>query len=144
MGDTKTLGVSQTLIQGEIYHCYFVAAALKQGLIVEWSPVHIPWDFTITHPKDLKRVFRVQVKGTNEKQGHRYKITAKSGSKKSLKPLDPEVIDVAAFFVEGLNVWYNIPTLALGGRKSVWLYPHVRNSVAQYEMWRHDWSVFET
>lgn len=141
MGNQKTIKVSWNQIQGEIYQSLFQAEAYKRKLFVEKSDVPLPWDFTVTNPKYLKRPIRVQVKGTNTLCCNRYRITNKSGGAK-VDTIDDSIIDVASFYVEPTNTWYNIPATSLKGH-SIWLYPHIRESKGAYECWRHDWSFFE-
>lgn len=142
MGNQKTIKVSWNQIQGEIYQSLFQAEAYKRQLFVEKSEVPLPWDFTVTHPENLKRAIRVQVKGTKTLCGYRYRITSKQGNTGKSAPIDDSVIDVAAFYVEPLNTWYNIPATSLNSVKSIWLYPQNKDSKGSFECWKHDWSFY--
>ena len=149
MGDKKAIGFSKEQLQGEAYQCIFQSEAYKRGLLVEKSDVPLPWDFTVTNPDNIKKPFRVQVKGTGNlikrspTEAGRFHITAKSGRRKN-GHIDPDIIDVCSFYVEQTQTWYNMPVTALGGSRSVWLYPHIKDSEGTYESWRYDWSIFYT
>ena len=148
MGHKEAIRFSKEQLQGEAYQCIFQSEAYKRGLLVEKSDVPLPWDFTVTNPDNIKKPFRVQVKGTGvlvkktATEAGRYSITAKAGNKKGA--IDPDIIDVCSFYVEQTQTWYNMPVTALGGSRSVWLYPHIKNSKGSYESWRYDWSIFYT
>ena len=149
MGNKKAIGFSKEQLQGEVYQCIFQSEAYKRGLLVEKSDVPLPWDFTVTNPDNIKNPFRVQVKGTGSlikrtpTEAGRYHITAKTGRRK-IGGIDPDIIDVCSFYVEQTCTWYNMPVTALNGSRSVWLYPHVKDSSGTYESWRYDWSIFYT
>ena len=143
----KEIRLSWEKLKGEAYQHRYVAEALDQKLLVDKPVTDYPWDYTLRHPSDVKRTFNVQVKGTNFLADYggttRYKITCKTGNNGKHEKLDPEIIDVAALYVEATNTWYNIPATAISGI-SIWLYPHKVESKGQYECWRYDWSVFKT
>jgi len=147
VGDQKEIRLSWAKLKGEAYQHRFVAEALDSELLVDKPVTDYPWDFTVRHPSDCKRTFNVQVKGTNcliNSNGcTRYKICCKQGCRNKHTALDPDVIDVAALYVEATNTWYNIPVTTIAG-VSVWLYPHKTDSKGQYECWRYDWSVYKT
>jgi len=136
------VNVSEQLIQGVRYEHLFVAGALSKRLIPEQPVVPVPWDYSVCRLDNLQNI-RVQIKGTGKMtRDKRYQITAKTGSDKTVS-IDPKVVDILSCYVEDYDIWYNIPTLSLAG-KSVWLYPHNRESTGQYECWKHNWSVFKT
>ena len=146
MGNKKEIRLSWAKLQGTAYQHLFIASALQKKLLVEQPVTDYPWDFSIRHPEKPKRALTVQVKGTNylsTESTSRYKICLKTGAGNKHTYVDTDLIDVLAFYVEGTQTWYNMPSSAANG-KSIWLYPHKLNSKGQYECWRHDWSVYKT
>lgn len=141
--------VSENHLKGNAYQHLFCAAALRRGLLVETPEVPAPWDFRITNLKDPDTSWRVQVKGTESPTKKdtckRYRLTLKTGKGKTTKPINAAFVDVVVGYVEDTDTWYNIPVSSLSkGVKTVCLYPHNRNSKGKYEIWKYDWSVYES
>ena len=145
MADKKGIvRLSDALIQGTKYEHLWVADILDRNIIPAKPEVPVPWDYLATRLDNLESL-KIQIKGTKTPlpmfgNKERFQITAKSGYK-DITCVDSDVVDILACYVEPYKCWYNIPMKSLAG-KSVWLYPHNNNSKGQYEIWRHDWSVY--
>ena len=92
-------------------------------------------------------ILKIQIKGTSKPQkrptnGLRYKVNAATGSS-TKNPIDCMDVDILAVYIAPHDIWYIIPCINLGNRKSIWFYPDNKNSTAQLEEYKNAWGVLD-
>jgi len=126
-----------------MYESLFTSEALRRGLdVAKPEGHHLPFDLIVSNKG--KKLYRVQVKGTQAPQRSGFTFVTKKG-KSRIKRVDyRNEIDVFVGIVERLGdrVFYIIPSNALSDRTSIRVFPDP-NSKAQYEKYREGWGVFE-
>ena len=131
--------------QGTLYETIFISECLSRGLHPhDTIGDYLQHDLLVMN--DAGKVFKVQVKGTESPctQGRRiprYRITAKTGTRRAQKMLDCTKVDILAAHVGPTNTWYLIPCLKIS-KFSVWLFPDNPKSKAQYEGYKENWECF--
>jgi PD-(D/E)XK endonuclease len=122
---------------GEMAEAAFLAKVAGMGFVVA-----CPWgdseryDFIL----DVRgKMWRVQVKSSHRmgKDGM-YSIRAHGHSAEAYTA---DEIDMLAAYVVPENVWYVFPVRALGGMRSLKLYPSSRRQRSRFEKYREAWGI---
>ncbi len=131
----KTLPRLSPKSKGELAELRFLCAAAERGLTVAkpWGD-DLPFDFLV----GTGRVFmRVQVKSTSARQCRGYHLCCfRPGTRAGYSRAE---IDFLAAYVVPANAWYVIPHAALGGRKTLTLFPGRPGGT--WERFQHAWHL---
>ena len=115
--------------RGEWIELLFMTRAAKRGYVVSK-----PWGDSARYDVGIEqdgRIRRVQVKGTDCREGKGYHCHLANGN---LKEYTVEEVDYLAIYVLPEDVWYVFPAKRLMGQSSVMVSPHDEGSVhARYE-----------
>ena len=105
--------------RGEWIELLFMTRAAKRGFVVSK-----PWGDSARYDIGIEmagRFKRVQVKGTNCRQGNSYSCLL---SNDKLKRYTVKEIDYFAIYLLEDDIWYIFPAKRLAGKSSVMLSPH--------------------
>ncbi len=105
--------------RGELAEIRFLLAAKLNELVVAkpWGD-NLPFDFLVGSGR---RFCRVQVKSCSVPQGRGFHLSCfRPGDR---QPYTARDIDFLAAYVVPEDVWYIVPVRALGGRKTIVLFP---------------------
>ena len=119
--------------KGELAELRFLCAAASRRLIVAkpWGD-SLPFDFLVG---TADRFFRVQVKSTSAPHCRGYHLCCfRPGTRAGYSGRE---IDFLAAYVVPADTWYIIPHRALGGRKTITLFPDRAES--SWEHFREAW-----
>jgi hypothetical protein len=129
--------------RGDLTELEFIVEAKKRGF-----PVGKPYGDNQHYDVLLDaawKVWKVQVKlgGSRHYRGY----TVRSSWRTSWKQIaySPKDVDFVAALIGGEGIWYLIPVRALGGRKTIHLYPFGsrRGSSRRFEKYREAWGLLE-
>jgi hypothetical protein len=123
--------------RGEWIELLFMTRAAKRGYVVSK-----PWGDSARYDVGIeqnRRIKRVQVKGTDRREGDGYSCHL-AGSK--LKAYTVKEIDYFAIYLLEEDIWYIFPAKRLVGQASVMLSPHDKGSV--HERYREAWELLDS
>jgi len=91
------------------------------------------------------RVWRVQVKLSGGRHHRGYMVRSSWRSSHRQHAYSPKEVDFLAALIDGKGIWYLIPVRALGGRKTIHLYPFGarRGALKRFEKYREAWWLLE-
>jgi hypothetical protein len=124
--------------RGELTEIRFLLMAASCGLIVckPWGECQ-PFDF-IVYCKRSQRFYRVQVKSCTNRCKGGYSVATKRSLGRSYTARHT---DFVAAYVIPEDAWYIIPVRALGGRKSIYVYPRNPQSRGMFNKFRDAWQL---
>ena len=124
--------------RGELTEIRFMLLAAACGLIVckPWGDTQ-PFDF-IVYCKRSQRFFRVQVKSSISRCKGGYTVVTKRSLDRKYTAYHT---DFVAAYVIPEDAWYIIPIAALGGRKSIYVYPANPQSRGMFQKYRDAWQL---
>src|SRR5438067_5740719 len=124
-------------VKGETAEIEFLLKVHRLGFIVSrpWGD-SAPYDFIL---ETKRRLLRVQVKSAWTKGKRAYRLSAHRSLGRGYLPGQ---IDVVVAYVAPEKTWYVIPFRALGGRRSMYLFPENPNSKGRLEKFRNRWDLF--
>ena len=125
---------------GELWELDFLRKALGMGMIVSkpWGDSY-RYDFVA----DIAgKLWRVQVRATDSKFGHRgYAVHASVYKGRKIVGLTKKDIDVIVAYIASRNIWYVVPVQAFVPRKNLWFYPDGSKKGAMFEKFRDAWWI---
>ena len=124
--------------RGALYEAAFNYYAQKTGSEVFTSNA----DYSVIDAivvSDMRRIYRVQIKGTEQTKV----VTVKTTRGANLEKLNKDEYDVLAVFAAAYNIWYLIPSHMVNARQRLKIYPMFPDSQGQYEMYRDNWKIFK-
>lgn len=122
--------------RGEWIELLFMTRAAKRGFLVSK-----PWGDSARYDVGIEqdgRFKRVQVKGTDRKEGNGYSCIL-AGSK--LKAYTVKEIDYFAIYLLEEDIWYIFPAKRLAGQASVMLSP--RSKKSPHGRYKEAWDLFD-
>ena len=127
--------------QGEVAELAFMhkAASLGFGVAKPYGD-SFPYDFILDSGKKL---WRVQVKSTNQMFQGAYAINAQRRLGWGTCPYKAREVDIVAAYVVPLDCWYIVPLRAMRKKKSMRVYPHAAEKDGRYGRYKEAWKVME-
>ncbi len=110
---------------GELSELDFLRKSMGMGMIVSkpWGDSY-KYDFVCDTGG---RLWRVQVRSTEERFGHRgYAVHASVYVGRKIVGLTDKDIDVLVGYIVSRDIWYVVPVKAFMPRKNLWFYPDGR------------------
>jgi hypothetical protein len=123
--------------RGEWVELLFMTRAAKRGYVVSK-----PWGDSARYDVGIEqdgRFKRVQVKGTDRREGKNYSCTLASNR---LRAYTEKEIDYFAIYLLREDIWYIFPAKRLIGQDSVVLSPHSEGSV--HERYKEAWELLDS
>jgi PD-(D/E)XK endonuclease len=125
---------------GELSELDFLRKTMGMGMIVSkpWGDSY-RYDFVCD---TSGRLWRVQVRSTDERFGHRgYAVHASVYVGRKIVGLTEKDIDVIVAYIVPRDIWYVVPVKAFVPRKNLWFYPDGSKKGAMFEKYREAWWV---
>ncbi len=125
---------------GELSELDFLRKTMGMGMIVSkpWGDSY-RYDFVCD---TYARLWRVQVRSTDEPFGHRgYAVHASVYVGRKIVGLTEKDIDVIVAYIVSRDIWYVVPVKAFVPRKNLWFYPDGSKKGAMFEKYREAWWV---
>ncbi len=125
---------------GELSELDFLRKTMGMGMIVSkpWGDSY-RYDFVCD---TCGRLWRVQVRSTDERFGHRgYAVHASVYVGRKIVGLTEKDIDVIVAYIVSRDIWYVVPVKAFVPRKNLWFYPDGSKKGAKFEKYRDAWWV---
>jgi PD-(D/E)XK endonuclease len=125
---------------GELSELDFLRKTMGMGMIVSkpWGDSY-RYDFVCD---TCGRLWRVQVRSTDERFGHRgYAVHASVYVGRKIVGLTEKDIDVIVAYIVSRDIWYVVPVKAFVPRKNLWFYPDGSKKGAMFEKYREAWWV---
>jgi len=122
--------------KGEVGELAFACAAMERGLRV-YEPYgdSAPYDFII---EGRHGFLRVQVRSVWQKSRFYHIGCMWTSRRKSYSRKD---IDLVAAYIAPEKLWYLVPVEAVADRKSIYVWPHSKNSRGLWEKYRERWEL---